>query len=152
MFDLSWFDSLIDESSLSFTIITAIGVLGDLADTLGSIAGSLIQQFSSSREFLNECLTSDNHMIKKYAMSAKLLSIVLYLFEVRLSYSISFIINYLHAFGFVEAGRGIACVKLSPWSDSKRYLFQGLQVITNSCIIISNASLTFALSPLSPIL
>jgi importin subunit beta-1 len=52
--------------------MTAIGVLGDLADTLGSIVGSLIQQFSSSREFLNECLTSDNHMIKKYAMWAKL--------------------------------------------------------------------------------
>jgi importin subunit beta-1 len=52
--------------------MTAIGVLGDLADTLGSIVGSLIQQFSSSREFLNECLTSDDRLIKESAEWAKL--------------------------------------------------------------------------------
>jgi hypothetical protein len=44
--------------------------------------------------------------------------------------------------------RGIAYVKLSPLSDNRRYLFEGLQGVTNSCII-SNASLTFALAPVS---
>jgi importin subunit beta-1 len=51
---------------------TAIGVVGDLADTLGSNAGSLIQQSLSSTQFLNECLTSDDHMIKESAEWAKL--------------------------------------------------------------------------------
>lgn len=51
---------------------TAIGVLGDLADTLGSNAGSLIQQSLSSRDFLNECLTSEDHLIKESAEWAKL--------------------------------------------------------------------------------
>jgi importin subunit beta-1 len=51
---------------------TAIGVLGDLADTLGSNAGSLIQQSLSSKDFLNECLSSDDHMIKESAEWAKL--------------------------------------------------------------------------------
>ncbi|KAI3517738.1 hypothetical protein L1887_16957 [Cichorium endivia] len=51
---------------------TAIGVLGDLADTLGSNAGSLIQQSLSSKDFLNECLSSDDHLIKESAEWAKL--------------------------------------------------------------------------------
>jgi importin subunit beta-1 len=51
---------------------TAVGVLGDLADTLGSNAGSLIQQSLSSKEFLNECLSSDDHLIKESAEWAKL--------------------------------------------------------------------------------
>ncbi|XP_024931684.3 importin subunit beta-1-like [Ziziphus jujuba] len=51
---------------------TAIGVLGDLADTLGSNAGSLIQQSLSSRDFLNECLSSEDHLIKESAEWAKL--------------------------------------------------------------------------------
>ncbi|KAF2299308.1 hypothetical protein GH714_031449 [Hevea brasiliensis] len=51
---------------------TAIGVLGDLADTLGSNAGSLIQQSLSSKDFLNECLSSEDHMIKESAEWAKL--------------------------------------------------------------------------------
>ncbi|KAK8679845.1 hypothetical protein V6N13_108809 [Hibiscus sabdariffa] len=51
---------------------TAIGVLGDLADTLGSHAGSLIQQSVSSKDFLNECLSSEDHMIKESAEWAKL--------------------------------------------------------------------------------
>ena len=51
---------------------TAIGVLGDLADTLGSNAGSLIQQSLSCKDFLNECLSSDDHMIKESAEWAKL--------------------------------------------------------------------------------
>lgn len=51
---------------------TAIGLLGDLADTLGSNAGSLIQQSLSSKDFLNECLSSEDHMIKESAEWAKL--------------------------------------------------------------------------------
>ncbi|GMN31426.1 hypothetical protein TIFTF001_003239 [Ficus carica] len=51
---------------------TAIGVLGDLADTLGSNAGPLIQQSVSSKDFLNECLSSDDHLIKESAEWAKL--------------------------------------------------------------------------------
>ncbi|XWS50326.1 hypothetical protein CRYUN_Cryun12cG0078700 [Craigia yunnanensis] len=50
---------------------TAIGVLGDLADTLGSHAASLIQQSVSSKDFLNECLSEDL-MIKESAEWAKL--------------------------------------------------------------------------------
>lgn len=50
----------------------AIGVLGDLADTLGSNAGPLIQQAISSKDFLNECLSSDDQMIKESAEWAKL--------------------------------------------------------------------------------
>ncbi|KAI3872776.1 hypothetical protein MKX03_018979 [Papaver bracteatum] len=46
---------------------TAIGVLGDLADTLGSNASPLIQQSVSSKDFLNECLSSDDHLIKESA-------------------------------------------------------------------------------------
>lgn len=51
---------------------TAIGVLGDLADTLGSNAGSLIQQSVSSKDFLNECLSSDDHLIKESAEWAQM--------------------------------------------------------------------------------
>lgn len=51
---------------------TAIGVLGDLADTLGSHAASLIQQSVSSKDFLNECLSSEDVMIKESAEWAKL--------------------------------------------------------------------------------
>ena len=51
---------------------TAIGVLGDLADTLGNNAGSLIQQSVSSKDFLNECLASDDPSIKESADWAKL--------------------------------------------------------------------------------
>ena len=51
---------------------TAIGVLGDLADTLGNNAGSLIQQSLSSKDFLNECLSSEDHLIKESAEWAKL--------------------------------------------------------------------------------
>ncbi|ONI25671.1 hypothetical protein PRUPE_2G313900 [Prunus persica] len=50
---------------------TAIGVLGDLADTLGSNAGSLIQQSQSCRDFLNECLSSEDNLIKESAEWAK---------------------------------------------------------------------------------
>lgn len=51
---------------------TAIGVLGDLADTLGSNAGPLINQAVSSKGFLEECLSSDDPLIKESAEWAKL--------------------------------------------------------------------------------
>lgn len=51
---------------------TAIGVLGDLADSLGRNAASLIQQSLSCKDFLNECLSSDDHLIKESAEWAKM--------------------------------------------------------------------------------
>lgn len=51
---------------------TAIGVLGDLADTLGSNAGSLIKQSQSCKDFLNECLSSEDNLIKESAEWAKM--------------------------------------------------------------------------------
>ncbi|KAI9096802.1 hypothetical protein K1719_025981 [Acacia pycnantha] len=70
---LQFLDSIYMEKDMDEVVIkTAIGVLGDLADTLGSNAGSLIQQSMSSKEFLNECLTSEDHLIKESAEWAKL--------------------------------------------------------------------------------
>ncbi|KAL9997519.1 putative armadillo-like helical, importin beta family [Helianthus debilis subsp. tardiflorus] len=50
---------------------TAISMLGDLADTLGSNVGSLSQQSLSSKYILNECLSSEDHLIKEAAEWAK---------------------------------------------------------------------------------
>ncbi|KAF7830738.1 Importin subunit beta-1 [Senna tora] len=70
---LQFLDSIYMERDMDEVVIkTAIGLLGDLADTLGSNAGSLIQQSLSSKEFLNECLTSEDHLIKESAEWAKL--------------------------------------------------------------------------------
>ncbi|KAL5816843.1 hypothetical protein ACOSQ3_025221 [Xanthoceras sorbifolium] len=70
---LQFLDSLYMEKDMDEVVSkTAIGVLGDLADTLGSNAGPLIQQSVSSKDFLNECLSSDDHMIKESAEWAKL--------------------------------------------------------------------------------
>ncbi|KAL9439633.1 hypothetical protein AB3S75_025154 [Citrus x aurantiifolia] len=70
---LQFLDSLYMEKDMDDVVTkTAIGVLGDLADTLGSNAGPLIQQSVSSKDFLNECLSSDDHMIKESAEWAKL--------------------------------------------------------------------------------
>lgn len=70
---LQFLDSLYMEKDMDDAVSkTAIGVLGDLADTLGSNAGPLIQQSVSSRDFLNECLSSDDHLIRESAEWAKL--------------------------------------------------------------------------------
>ncbi|KAI3421443.1 Importin N-terminal domain-containing protein [Psidium guajava] len=70
---LQFLDSLYMEKEMDDVVTkAAIGVLGDLADTLGSNAGPLIQQAISSKDFLNECLSSDDHMIKESAEWAKL--------------------------------------------------------------------------------
>ncbi|KAJ8751939.1 hypothetical protein K2173_000685 [Erythroxylum novogranatense] len=70
---VQFLDSLYMEKDMDDIVMkTAIGVLGDLADTLGSNAGSLIQQSLSSKDFLNECLSSEDHMIKESAEWAKL--------------------------------------------------------------------------------
>lgn len=50
----------------------AIGVLGDLADTLAAGAGSLIQQFPSCRDLLSECLSSADPAVKQSAEWAKM--------------------------------------------------------------------------------
>ncbi|XP_047968974.1 importin subunit beta-1-like [Salvia hispanica] len=70
---LQFLDSLYLEQDMDDIVIkAAIGVLGDLADTLGSTAGTLIQQSLSSKDFLNECLSSDDHLIKEAAEWARL--------------------------------------------------------------------------------
>ncbi|XP_010267533.1 PREDICTED: importin subunit beta-1-like [Nelumbo nucifera] len=70
---LQFLDSLYIEKDMDDLVMkTAIGVLGDLADTLGGNAGPLIQQSVSSRDFLNECLSLDDHLIKESAEWAKL--------------------------------------------------------------------------------
>ncbi|CAL5407987.1 unnamed protein product [Camellia sinensis] len=70
---LQFLDSIYMEKDMDDVVMkTAIGVLGDLADTLGSNAGSLIQQSLSSKDFLNECLLSEDHLIKESAEWAKL--------------------------------------------------------------------------------
>lgn len=51
---------------------TAIGVLGDLADTLGVHAGPLINQSTSSQAFLEECLASDDPLVKESADWARI--------------------------------------------------------------------------------
>lgn len=51
---------------------TAVGLLGDLADTLGSNAGPLISQAVASKEFLNECLSSDDYLTRESADWAQL--------------------------------------------------------------------------------
>jgi len=58
-------------SIISFDLLICF-LLGDLADTLGSNASPLIQQSVSSRDFLNECLSSDDHLIRESAEWAKL--------------------------------------------------------------------------------
>ncbi|CAN8244437.1 unnamed protein product [Cochlearia groenlandica] len=69
---LQFLDSIYMEKDMDEVVMkTAIGVLGDLADTLGSHVGGLIQQSASSKEFLNECLSSDDHTIKEAAEWAK---------------------------------------------------------------------------------
>ncbi|XP_051142543.1 importin subunit beta-1-like [Andrographis paniculata] len=70
---LQFLDSIYMEKDMDDVVMkTAIGVLGDLADTLGSTAASLLQQSLSSKEFLNECLLSDDHLIKESAEWARL--------------------------------------------------------------------------------
>lgn len=70
---LSFIDSIYQEKDMDDAVMkTAIGVLGDLADTLATNAGSLIQKFPSCMGLLNECLSSDDHSIKQSAEWAKL--------------------------------------------------------------------------------
>eukprot|EP00268_Persea_americana_P025727 TRINITY_DN2507_c1_g1_i3.p1 TRINITY_DN2507_c1_g1~~TRINITY_DN2507_c1_g1_i3.p1 ORF type:complete len:914 (-),score=220.66 TRINITY_DN2507_c1_g1_i3:1145-3886(-) len=70
---LQFLDSLYLEKDMDDVVTkTAIGVLGDLADTLGSNAGPLISQAVASKDFLHECLSSDDHFIKESADWARL--------------------------------------------------------------------------------
>ncbi|KAH9606489.1 hypothetical protein KSS87_016433 [Heliosperma pusillum] len=69
---LSFIDSIYQEKDMDDAVMkTAIGLLGDLADTLPSSSASIIQQFPSCREFLSECLSSDDESIKQSAEWAK---------------------------------------------------------------------------------
>lgn len=49
----------------------AIGLLGDLADTLGSHVGPLFNQSVSIKDLLEECLSSDDRLTKESAEWAK---------------------------------------------------------------------------------
>ncbi|CAO2821335.1 unnamed protein product [Amaranthus hypochondriacus] len=70
---LSFIDSIYQGKDMDDAVMkTAIGVLGDLADTLATSAASLIQQFPSCRDLLSECLSSEDHSIKQSAEWAKL--------------------------------------------------------------------------------
>ncbi|CAN1228051.1 Importin subunit beta-1 [Linum grandiflorum] len=70
---LQFLDSIYMEKDMDDLVMkTAIGVLGDLADTLGSNAGTMIQNSVSSRDFLNECLSSEDGSIKESAEWTKL--------------------------------------------------------------------------------
>ncbi|KAM0979031.1 hypothetical protein EV1_014811 [Malus domestica] len=70
---LQFLDSLYIEKDMDDLVIkTAIGLLGDLADTLGSAVGPLIMQSMSAKEFLNECLMSDDPLIKESAEWVKI--------------------------------------------------------------------------------
>ncbi|CAI0397470.1 unnamed protein product [Linum tenue] len=70
---LQFLDSIYMEKDMDDLVMrTAIGVLGDLADTLGSNAGTMIQNSLSSRDFLNECLSSEDGSIKESAEWTKL--------------------------------------------------------------------------------
>ncbi|TQE01831.1 hypothetical protein C1H46_012631 [Malus baccata] len=70
---LQFLDSLYIEKDMDDLVIkTAIGLLGDLADTLGSAVGPLIMQSMSAKEFLNECLMSDDPSIKESAEWVKI--------------------------------------------------------------------------------
>ncbi|KAJ4804483.1 Importin subunit beta-1 [Rhynchospora pubera] len=51
---------------------SALGVLGDLADTLGSHVGPLISQSSSSKDLIEECMVYDDPLIRESAEWAKL--------------------------------------------------------------------------------
>lgn len=47
-------------------------MLGDLADTLGRSVAALIGQSVAGKDFLNECLSSGDHLIRESADWAKL--------------------------------------------------------------------------------
>ncbi|KAL5719053.1 Importin subunit beta-1 [Ranunculus cassubicifolius] len=70
---LQFLDSLYLEKDMDDVVTkTAMGLLGDLADTLGGNAGPLIQQSLSSKDFLQECLRSEDPLVKESADWAKL--------------------------------------------------------------------------------
>ncbi|KAG8370292.1 hypothetical protein BUALT_Bualt14G0101800 [Buddleja alternifolia] len=73
---LQFLDSIYVEKDMDDVVMkTAIGVLGDLADTLGSNAGSLIQQSLSSKEFFSSLIGSGALAFFKVAIMAFVLYI-----------------------------------------------------------------------------
>ncbi|XP_042387112.1 importin subunit beta-1-like [Zingiber officinale] len=70
---LQFLDKLYNEKDMDDAVMkTAVGVLGDLADTLGTHASTLMNQSVASIEFLEECLSSDDPSIKESAEWAKM--------------------------------------------------------------------------------
>ncbi|CAH1430196.1 unnamed protein product [Lactuca virosa] len=88
-----------DDEMIEYTNLLSNGILeglcGDeycdwcswrLTDTMGSNTGLLIQQSLSRKKFLNECLSSDDHLIKEFVEWAKLaisraISVVLFQYK-----------------------------------------------------------------------
>lgn len=50
---------------------SALGVLGDLADTLGSHVGPFIRDSSSSKDLIEECMVYDDPLVRESAEWAK---------------------------------------------------------------------------------
>ncbi|KAF3782494.1 Importin subunit beta-1 [Nymphaea thermarum] len=70
---LEFLESIYQEREMDDTVTkAAIGVLGDLADTLGVSAAPLLRQSVFYRDFVDECLSSDDYMIKETAEWAQL--------------------------------------------------------------------------------
>ncbi|CAN6483668.1 unnamed protein product [Victoria cruziana] len=70
---LEFLESIYQERDMDDTVTkAAVGVLGDLADTLGVSAAPLLRQSVFYRDFVDECLSSDDCMIKETAEWAQL--------------------------------------------------------------------------------
>ncbi|ERN06608.1 importin subunit beta-1 [Amborella trichopoda] len=65
---LHFLESIYSEKDMDDTVTkAAVGVLGDLADTLGSSAAPLLRQSVFCKDFVEECLSSHDHLIKETA-------------------------------------------------------------------------------------
>ncbi|XP_031494714.1 importin subunit beta-1-like [Nymphaea colorata] len=65
---LQFLDNIYQEKDMDDMVTkAAVGVLGDLADTLNANAAPLLRQSMFCKDFVDECLSSDDHLIKETA-------------------------------------------------------------------------------------
>ncbi|KAF3794631.1 Importin subunit beta-1 [Nymphaea thermarum] len=65
---LQFLDSMYQEKDMDDMVTkAAVGVLGDLADTLSANAAPLLRQSLFCKDFVDECLSSDDNLIKETA-------------------------------------------------------------------------------------
>jgi len=65
---LQFLESIYQEKDMDEQVSkAAVGVLGDLADTLGSNSAPLLRQYAFYNDFIDECLSSDDQLIKETA-------------------------------------------------------------------------------------